>query len=266
MEFDVVEDGAAVEGFGVELDVSLNGIFDGGGEAFAVGDVALAEAGFGPDSFDGEAKVGAGALDVDLVGAFHEVDEGLHGALHFGVVDAGADAEVEVFEGFGAHAGGLGHGWKRPAEDDPAGVLDALFEVDGLEVELFGEIDILLRDVRHLCDVVGAADTDVALDIFHALEINLGHEVKLIFRRVLLECAADLFVVGLGEGDAAGFGDGFDEGGGEFGGDVEGFDEDFVAGFDLGGVVDEDVGEIGVAWVFHGGSLGGWDENVKGKT
>ncbi len=56
---------------------AVDGVADGGGEDFAVGDVAVAVAEDGGDVFDGEGEVGVvGALDADAVGVFHEVFEG----------------------------------------------------------------------------------------------------------------------------------------------------------------------------------------------
>ena len=109
LEADGVEGDALIDGGGVVGDVAFDGVFDGGGEDLSVRDVVVAAGGEGGDAFDGEAEVGAGAGDVDLVGGFHELFEGVHGGDE-GLVVEEADLEVEVLEGFGAHAGLLGHG------------------------------------------------------------------------------------------------------------------------------------------------------------
>jgi len=71
------------------------------------------------------------ALEADAVGALHEFLEGLHGSSHLGIVER-ADVEVEILERLGGHFGHLGHGGAGPAQDDPAGFLDADFLVDAL--------------------------------------------------------------------------------------------------------------------------------------
>ena len=106
---------AAVEGGAVVMDDAVDGIAHGGGEDFAVGDVAVAPAGFGGDVLDGKGEVGiARAFEADFVGAVHEVNERVHGAAHFGVVE-GADVEEKIFKVFGAHFGHLGHAGGGPA-------------------------------------------------------------------------------------------------------------------------------------------------------
>ncbi|MFM2309380.1 MAG: hypothetical protein RLY87_1501, partial [Chloroflexota bacterium] len=108
-EVDVGEQRAAIEGFAVVGNVAFNGCFDGAGVDFAVGDVAFAEARHHADTFDAEAQIGARPFDVDLIGAAHQCLEGFHGALHGVIVDTGADIEVVILKGFGAHPGGLCH-------------------------------------------------------------------------------------------------------------------------------------------------------------
>ena len=65
-EADAVEGDALVDGGGVVGDDPFDGVADWGGEAFAVGDIFFAAAGFGLDACDAEAEVGAWAGDVDL--------------------------------------------------------------------------------------------------------------------------------------------------------------------------------------------------------
>ena len=72
-EADVGVGQGAIDGRAVVMDDAVDGVADGGGVYFAVGDIALAVALLGGDAFDGERQVGVvGAFDADAVGALHE--------------------------------------------------------------------------------------------------------------------------------------------------------------------------------------------------
>ncbi len=205
-------------------------------------------------------SVSAGAFETDLVGAVHQVLERLHGAAHFCVVE-GADVEVEILERFGAHLGHLRHGRAWPAEDDPAGFLDADFLVDGFPEMLFVEFLLVGRDVGEFGNVGVAARADVALHVFHLEALDAGGEFPLLGCAGEHEGAVDFVAFKEDERAAAGGGGAADEGFGESVGDVDGFDEDVFAGFYFTGIADEDVGEFFDAGVGHGfsGEVVEWD-------
>ncbi len=249
LEADAVEGDALVDGGGVVGDDPFDGVADWGGEAFAVGDVFFAAAGFGLDACDAEAEVGVWAGDVDLVGLVHEFFEGVHAWFEGGVVEE-ADAEVEVFEGFGAHVVELSHGGIGPAEDAPFGFLDAMvhdrahFAHD--ELHAFG------GDVGAFGDVVAAADGDVGLHALDEVHLDGAPVVVLGIGGTELEFAGDAGVVDLDLGDATGGAGGADEGDAHFGWGVVEVEEDVFAGFEGDRVGDELGGELVEARVVHG--------------
>ena len=67
-----------------------------------------------------ERSVRAGPLMRTRSVLFMRVFEGLHGPAHFRVIE-GADVEVEILEGLGAHLGHLGHGGRWASGGRPSG-------------------------------------------------------------------------------------------------------------------------------------------------
>jgi hypothetical protein len=170
LELHAVEGDALVDGGGVVADDAFDAVFDGGAEDFAVGDVVIAAAGDGFEAFEAEAQIGAGAGDVDVLGFVHELLERVHGGEQGGVVEQ-ADAEEEVLEGLGAHAGLLGHGGRGPAQDDPAAVVDALV-LHGAQLG-HDHLHFVRGHVGAFGDVVAATHGDVAVGLLHQGEVVL---------------------------------------------------------------------------------------------
>jgi len=247
-EADVIERGSLVNGGGVESDKALDGLFDRGGEDFAVRDIVSAAAGDGGDVLDRECEIGAGAFDFDAVGAVHEGLEGFHAGLHAGVIQ-GANIEEEFLEAFGAHAGLLGHRGGGPAQDAPAGFFDAIVEN---RLELAGE-ELYLGgwNVRGLGDVLTAADGDVGVHGFHARKLVFRGKIELLGRRRKGDLPGDAGLIDLDEGEGSRGAGCPDEGDGHLRGDVEGIDEDLFAGLEPGGKVDQETGKAVATRVVH---------------
>lgn len=238
-EVDIFEGAAFVDGRGVVGDVAVDAGFDGGGEDFAVWDVVVAAAGDCGDIFDGEFEVGGGGCDFDLVGFFHEGFEGFHTGGHAGVVE-GADFEEEVFEGFGAGLGLLGHGVGGPAEDDPFGFIDTLV-LGGFEG--FESLsDGFWGDVGGFEDVVGAAEGDIGVHFLHTVEFEIVPGLKFLLGAGFEEFAGDGGLLEGDEGVGSAVSGGLDEGDDDVVGDVLGVDEDAVVFLEVGGVVGENFG------------------------
>lgn len=197
-------------------------------------------------------EVGTGAFDVDAVGAVHEFFESGHAGLHAGVIE-GADAEVEVFEGFGAHAGLLCHGGGRPTEDNPFGFLDAPV-LNGAH-DFCGEVEFIGWHVGVFKNILRAAEANVGLHVFDALEFDLFAEEELRFGDAKHDFALNFADVSLDEWGGAAGADGADEFNGHGFGDVGGVDEDAVAFFKVGAEGGEEAGEFGVADVGDHGEI-----------
>ena len=103
---------------------------------------------------------------MDLVGILHAFLEGGHAFGHSSVVHA-TGVEVECLEGLGAHAGLLGHGGRRPAENAPFGLLHAPVE-DRLE-DADGPLEILLREIGRLEYIFGTTQGDIGVHGLHAV-------------------------------------------------------------------------------------------------
>ena len=114
---------------------------------------------------------------MDPVCLFHALLERHHRAGHLAVVHR-ADVEVEVLERLGAHAGGLGHAGRRPAQDTPAGLAHAVIEdrPRGSGVErhpIAGHVGVL-------AGVTAAADGDVGLHLLHAIQLEVAHQAGML--------------------------------------------------------------------------------------
>ena len=116
-----------VDGRCVVLDHAIDRFFHRAGKDFAVRDVAVARAADGAEPLDAECQVSARPLKVHLVRLGHAPDEWLLCFGHLGVVHR-ADAEEKSLERLGAHAGALCHRAVGPADDHPAGLVDAVVE------------------------------------------------------------------------------------------------------------------------------------------
>ena len=106
-------------------------------------------------------------------------------------------------------------------------------------------------DVGEFGDVGVAAKADVALDGLHLEGFDVGDGSH--WSRLPWSMRARLTWLDLREtmGSRRRRGGGGEQGG-EGVGDVDGFDEDGFAGLEGAGVVDEDIGEFGVAGIGHG--------------
>jgi len=206
----------------LKLMLALHGVLHRRGEDFAIGNIVRAAAGDGADAFDGKAQVGAGAFDFDEVGGFHGGLERLHAGLHLRVIE-GADIEVKILEGLGAHAGALGHAGGWPAQDAPLGLLDPPVE-HRLHLAR-DEFHLLRRHVAHLGDVIAAAHGDVGVHLFHLRELDGGGDFELLLLRVEGELAADPPVMHLHERHGADVACGADDGDGHFIGNLKRVDE-----------------------------------------
>lgn len=178
LEANIVEGNALVDGGGVEVDLAIDGVFDGRREDFAVRDVVGAVGHESLEAFDAEFEVGAVAFDVDVFGLVHEAFEGAHSGHEFFVIEE-ADFEVEIFEGLGAHSGLLRHGGVGPAEDAPTGFVNALVK-DGAHF-CADELHVFGGDIGEFGDVMGAANGNVGVHSFHLGKGDLGNFVVLRF-------------------------------------------------------------------------------------
>ena len=236
--------------------------FHGAGKNLAVGDVAVAAAGHGADVFNGEAEVGAGAFEVDLVGAVHERFERGHAGGHAAVVER-ADIEKEILERGGAHLGLLGHGGRGPAEDDPLGFVDA--PIHDRPHFSGDELHFCIGHIAHLGDVVAAAHGDVGVHLFHAGELHTGGGVESIGLGAEGEFTREAGVVILDERNSFAGTDGADQRHADRVGHIEEVDEDFFAGAEFRGVLRENGGQFVAAWVVHGEKSAGEFDGQRGE-
>ena len=197
-EPDVVEGGAKIHGRGVVLDDALDAVFDRAREDLAVGDVAQTAASLGADALDRESQIGARTLEMHAVGLVHQVFERLHARAVAAVVE-GADAKEEVFERLGAHARLLRHGARRPAEDDPLGLVHPV--VEHRLHELGDELDTIRGHVGRLEDVIRPAGRDVGVHLLHAGQFEVGRELVLLHAGTLEQFAGEAGALEIDIGD-----------------------------------------------------------------
>ena len=246
----IVEGVALINAGDVEGHMALDAFFHRAGKHFAVGDVAVAAASHGADVFDGKSEVGAGALDVDLVGAVHQGFERGHARGHAAVVEC-ANVEVKILERRGAHLRLLGHGGRGPAEDDPFGLVDAPVH-DGPHFP-GDELHFFIRHIAHLGDVVAAPHGDVGLHFFHAREFQGRGSVEPDGFRAESKLAGQACVVVLDERNRAAIARGADQSHADRIGNIEEIDENFFTGLQFRGVLGENGGQFVAAWIVHGG-------------
>ena len=98
----------------------LTEVFNRAGEDFAIGNIAVAFAHLGADAFDAEGRSVPGPLMWTRSALFMRRSSGTMARAILAVIH-GADIEIEIFESFGAHAGGLGHAWRGPAQGRTSG-------------------------------------------------------------------------------------------------------------------------------------------------
>ena len=195
----------------------------------------------GADALDGEAQVGAGALDLHPVGAAHEVAQRLHARRHAAVVQR-ADAEVEILERLGAHAGLLGHGGGRPAQHDPLGLVHPV-----ILHRLHQPRDQLHAGGGHvggLEDVARAAQRDVGVHLLHAGQLHRGVRRVLGLDGALHQLAGDAGVMDQGERQGAAPAGGADQGDDHGVGHVEGVDQHALALLQAGRKAREQFGQL----------------------
>ena len=203
----IVESVALINARDIEGHMPLDAFFHRAGENLAVRNVAVAAAGHRADVFDGETEVGAGAFEMNLVGAIHERFESGHAGSHAAVVER-ADIEEKILEGRGAHLRLLGHCGCGPAEDDPLGLVDA--PVHNRPHFSRDELHFFVRHIAHLGDVVAAAHGDVGVHLFHAGELHGGRGVETGGFGTKGDFAREAGVVGLDERNGLAGADGTD--------------------------------------------------------
>ena len=109
---------------GIVGDHAVHRFFDRSGVDFAVRNVAASVAFDCRNALDGEGQIGVRTDQTHLVCALHEINQRIHSAAHFVVVQC-ADIEEKVFEGFLRFVCELCHRRVRIAQHDPFGAVDA---------------------------------------------------------------------------------------------------------------------------------------------
>ena len=261
-QFHVVEGDPLVDRGGIVADHAFDGILDGSGEAFSVGNIVSSPTGNSGESLDAETQVRARSHDVDVVGFGHQFPEGIHSSLEF-VVFQQADPEVEILEGLGRHPGTLGHGGVGPTKDAPTCLVDALVE----DWSHLGRehLHLLGWHVGQLVDIVTAPDRDVAIHILHLVHRVLGDRGILLLGRSASHLPADLGIVDIDERSRFHSPDLADQSDAHLLGNIEQFDQHILASLGGGRVADELAGELVDARIMHGGSLRGKRVCEKGK-
>ena len=171
-----------------------------------------------------------------------------HRAGHLAVVQR-ADVEIQVLEGLGAHAGGLGHAGRRPAQHAPAGLAHAIVEHRASDAGI--ERHPIAGHVGVLGGVAAAANGDVGLHLLHPEQLEVAHQAG-----VLVVCRAQHLAV---DARVADFDDRrragrprrphqFDR---ELIGHVDHVQQDAVALLQCGGVFDQQPGQLRVARISH---------------
>ena len=237
----IVEGMALINARDIEGHMALDALLHGAGKNLAVRDVAVAAAGDGADVFDRKAEVGAGTLEVNLVGAVHEFLECCHAGSHAAVVER-ADLEVKILERRRAHLRLLGHGGRRPAEDDPLCLVDA--PVHDRTHGTGNETHFFIRHIGHFSDVVAAAHGDVGLHFFHAGEFYGAGHLELLCFGSESHFTADAGVVVLHERHSSAGAGGADECDGDVFRCIENVDQHIFAGLELGGMPRQDIGQL----------------------
>ena len=185
---------------------------------------------------------------MDAVGLLHAAFERDHRAGHARVIHR-ADVEIKILERFGAHAGGLRHARRGPAEDDPAGLVHAIIQDGAKEPRV--KLHLVARHVGGFAGVGAAAHGDVSVHLFHAEQFDVADEGGVAGAGVEEHFARDAAMADLGQRCGPGATGGADQLDGHFVRDVDGIDEHAVPFPEAGGVADEDVGELTVARVGH---------------
>src|SRR5262249_49506460 len=145
-------------------DAPVDRVFHRTGIHFPIGYIAVAFAHLGADALDAEVQIGSGSADLDVVGLFHASLQRGHRPGHLGIIQ-GTHIEVEVLEGFSAHAGGLRHARVGPPQNAPPGPADAV--VDHWAQSAGINSHALAGHIGIFVGVAAASNRDVSLHFLH---------------------------------------------------------------------------------------------------
>ena len=238
------------------MDYAVDAVFDRRGENLTVGNVVRAGTRDGGQALDRKVQVGvAGALELHLVGGFHELLQRLHGVVHVGIVQI-ADVEVELLERFGRHIGELCHARIRPAQHDPACFVHARLDVHFAPNRRFVDLHAVAGNIRKLGHVVVAARPDVALHVLHLQVFNVGDELELLLYGVPAQHALDLVAFQQHQRHGPLLGSDAHTFGCKLMRYVDGFNQNLVAGLGRTRVVNQVLRQFGDTGVDHRLPLG----------
>ena len=196
-------------------------------------------------------KVRAGTDDAHAVGPLEQLLQGVHGAVHFAVIQA-ADVEKVVLKGLRAHVGHLRHGGRGIAQDAPLGFGHADFAMYGRPVVGHIIVHLFCGHVGHFRGIAAAPHADVGLHPGHERAVHLGAQLQLLHGAVHDELAVHRLVAKPQEGNAAGAVRLLDERAGQVIIAADGFDQDVFALLQAAGVMNQVVGQLLDSRIKHG--------------
>ena len=127
---------------------------------------------------------------MNLVGFGHEFFERSHGFSKFAIIQ-GANIEVEILEGVGAHLGLLSHRRGRPAQNDPLGFGHSHLKMHRLDPMAFIQFDRGGGHVGEFCDIAATAQADIGLHLLHTIGLAFADCLHRLFLPGLDQLALD---------------------------------------------------------------------------